>query len=80
MSMDINRLLRGTSREIRDMLLCAHKQRYAVGMTSRGHYSVSTPEGARPRLTVFMSKTPSDMRGLHRMRAKLRRIGVDLPH
>lgn len=76
---DIHRILKGTSPEIRGMLLLAHEQKFAVRPTSGGHYGVSTPLGVRPMKTVFMSKTPSDMRGLHRMRAKLRRIGVNIP-
>lgn len=73
---DINRVLRGTNPEVRAMLLTAHKQGFKVTPTKSNHYSVSTPKGVRPMLTKFMSKTPSDARGLHRMRAKLRQIGV----
>jgi hypothetical protein len=76
---DINIILRGADREIRALLRIAHDQDFLVTPTSGNHYAVSTPEGVRPKKTVFMSKTPSDTRGLHRMRRKLRGIGVVIP-
>lgn len=79
-STDINRVLRGASREIRTLLLVAHKQKFTVAPTRNNHYSVSTPPGVRPRSTVFTPKTPSDTKGLHRVVRKLRHIGVEIPH
>lgn len=76
---DISVLLRGADREIRTLLRRAHDQKYVVALTRSNHYAVTTPEGVEPKRTVFMSKTPSDIRGLHRMRDKLRRIGVKFP-
>lgn len=80
MRMDINRILRGADREIRALLRRAHDQGFVIKRTNSKHYSISSPPGQRPRVTVFAPGTPSDSRGLHRVNAKLRRIGVDIPH
>lgn len=76
---DINRTLRGATSEIRTLLRLAHDQNFKVAPTSKGHFSVSTPEGVRPKVMVFAPKTPSDTRGVHRVVRKLRHIGVDIP-
>lgn len=74
---NINKILKGASREIRALLLTAHEQHFTVVPTNGGHFKVSTPQGVRPKRSEFSPKTPSDTRGLHRVRAKLRRIGVE---
>lgn len=77
---DINRIVRGASREIRKLLLAAHAQNFGVSPTHGGHYAVTTPKGVRPKRIVFAPSTPSDGRSIHNTRKKLREIGVDLPH
>lgn len=77
---DINRILRGASREIRDLLRIAHDQEFRVALTRSDHFSVTTPARFKRQVTVFAPKTPSDTRGLHRVRRKLRHLGVDIPH
>lgn len=76
----INKLLRGTNPEIRKLLRFAHDQGFVIGHTRSQHFSVTTPPGVSPSTTVFTPRTPSDTRGLHRVVAKLRRIGVRVPH
>lgn len=76
---DINRILRGCGREVRDLLLLVHRQGFAVSPTKNNHYKVVTPPGTEKK-TVFMPGTPSDSRCLGRLRRKLRHIGADIPH
>jgi hypothetical protein len=74
---NINKILKGASPEIRALLKKAHAQDFTVVPTSGGHFKVSTPRGVRPMRSEFSPKTPSDTRGLHRVRSKLRKIGVE---
>ena len=76
----IGDILKGAHPEIREMLRRAHEQKFRVTPTSNNHFRISTPEHYREQRCVFAPKTPSDTRGLHRVRAKLRRFGVKLPH
>lgn len=76
-SLDINNILRGAHREIGEMLRVAHGQQFVVTATRGHHFKVSTPPGTAQPMSAFAPKTPSDTRGLHRVRAKLRRIGVE---
>jgi hypothetical protein len=76
---DINRILRGASPEIRKMLKAAHDQGYVVQSTNSQHYKVVTPSSCTEKKTVFSPSTPSDTRGLHIVRRKLRHIGVQFP-
>jgi hypothetical protein len=76
----ISKILRGVPPEIRDLMTRAHDQGYVVTVTSNNHLRVTTPPGRRPRGMVHAQKTPSDYQGVKNLRAKLRRIGVEIPH
>lgn len=81
MADDINRILRGCSREIRDLLLAAHHQGYVVEPTHNHHLRVSPPPDCPEKSgSVHVAGTPSDYRGLRNLRSRLRRIGVIIPH
>lgn len=77
---DINKVLKNVSSDLRDILRTAHAQQFVLGRTKNSHVSITTPSHWREKRTVFAPGTPSDIRGLHRVRAKLRRIGVQFPH
>lgn len=79
-NVDVNRILKNVPSDLRDILLVAHEQKFVLGRTKNHHVSITTPRHWREHRTVFAPGTPSDTRGLHRVRAKLRRIGVQLPH
>ncbi|NUS02079.1 MAG: hypothetical protein HOV97_05890 [Nonomuraea sp.] len=49
------------------------KAGYTVETTRSKHYCVNKDGGPK----IFMPCTPSDSRGMHRVRAKLRKIGYD---
>lgn len=76
-SADIHHVLKGVTRDIRDMMFKVHNQGFVVSRT-KCHLMIRTPPGARPKLTVFAPCTPSDRLGLQRVKAKLRRIGARL--
>jgi hypothetical protein len=75
----IGRILRVAHPEIKSMLRAAHDQGFVVSKTRNGHYKIETPPHWREKDSRFAPGTPSDTRGLHRVRAKLRRLGVELP-
>lgn len=75
---DIHRILRGSNRDIRDLMLVVHHQQFKVSRTRNNHYKISTPDHFRTKESVFAPYSPSDVRSLERVRAKLRRIGVKL--
>jgi hypothetical protein len=75
---DISRILRGADREIGKILRAVHKQGFIVTTTNSNHFKISTPEHYRVQKSQFAPKTPSDARSLHRVRSKLRKIGVDI--
>ena len=77
---DINVILRGASPEIRKLLRLAHEQQFRVSATKSHHFKIMTPRHWQEKETVFAPGTPSDIRGLHRVVQKLRRIGVRVPH
>lgn len=73
---DIGAVLRGANPEIKKMLRAAHDQGFVVTRTNNNHYKVSTPAHYREQSSCFAPKTPSDVRGYHRVMAKLRNLGV----
>lgn len=77
---DVNKILKGIPDELRSVLRAAHEQQFVLGRTKKQHVSITTPPHWREHRTVYAPGTPSDSRGLHRVRAKLRRIGVQIPH
>ena len=77
---DINNLLRGASPEIRKLLHYAHEQGYTIARTSKKHFSVMTPSDHHPEAVVYAAQTPSSYLGVRNLRARLRRIGVEIPH
>lgn len=77
---DINVILKHTHPDIRRVLRMAHDQGFRVSVTRGHHFKIMTPEHWDEKATVFAPKTPSDIRGVHRVVQKLRRIGVDVPH
>lgn len=79
-SEEISRILRNVHKDLAALLRVAHEQHFVVRRTKGGHMSITSPEHWRERETVFAPSTPSDTRGIHRVAAKLRRIGVQVPH
>ncbi len=77
-SADIHQVLKGTTRDLRDMMLKVHKQGFTVTRTNSGHLMIRTPADSRPKLTAFAPCTPSDRISLQRVKAKLRKMGVQL--
>lgn len=77
---DIATVLRGAHPEIRKLLRLAHDQGFQVLATKGNHYKVMTPKHWREKESVFSPKTPSDIRGIHRVARKLRHLGVNIPH
>lgn len=79
-NVDINKILRSVPGDLRDVLIAAHEQHFVLGRTKKHHVSITTPLHWREHRTVYAPGTPSDSRGRHRVIAKLRRIGVQIPH
>lgn len=75
----IRQILRGTSPEMRLLLLAAYEQGLGVSLTGNGHFRVTTPPGAKEKALAFMPGTPSEYRAIANARRKLRRMGVRLP-
>lgn len=76
----IGEILKGARPEIRQLLTVAHEQDFQVVPTRNNHYMIMTPEHYTEKNSCFAPKTPSDRRGAHRVKAKLRKIGVRFPH
>ena len=62
----------GNKKEMRQLVRDLEKAGYEVSVTSNQHYCVRK-DGTGP--AVFMPRTPSDIRGFHRVYSKLKRIG-----
>lgn len=64
-------------KDIRQLIKVAEKAGWVVGYDNSGHRSWIPPNGGVP---VRTSSTPSDWRGLERIKNDLRRKGLDVPH
>lgn len=67
--MDITRLTRGATKEVRELLRDASRSGCTIRQSASGHYRVTKPCGH----SVTVAKTPSDHRALHRIRQDLAR-------
>jgi hypothetical protein len=61
-------------KEVKDLIKQASKFGWVIEQTKSGHYRWTAPDGA----FFFSSSTPSDWRGLERLKQDLRRRGLDL--
>ena len=64
---------RGNKKAIEDLIEKLKAQGFDVELRNGGHYGVSKNGGPM----VFMPRSPSDYRGIHRVISKLKRIGYD---
>lgn len=63
----------GNKKDIEDLIKKLEKQGFDVELRKGGHFGVSKDGGP----TVFMPRSPSDYRGIHRVISKLKKIGYD---
>lgn len=61
-------------RELERLLDRASEEGATVQRTGGGHWKVTAPDGS----TCYCPATPSDYRGVRNVRAKLRRIGLNV--
>ena len=58
---------------MRQLITELERQGFTVKRTGSGHYCVRKGEGH----AVFMPHSPSDVRGMHRVYSKLKKIGFE---
>lgn len=67
---DARRLLRGVSRDTRDVVLAAVDRGWTISLTTKGHVQLRHPSGAM----IFCSGSTSDSRSHRYVRADIARI------
>ena len=73
---NIHRILKHAHPDIKPLLMTAHEQEFRIKRTNNGHFQIMTPSHFREKLIRYAPGTPSDIRSVPRVKAKLRHIGV----